>query len=271
MPSNRQPRGAWALVSLVALAAACARPAPPAFPSGPGLPFPEFASAYAQATASCARVNTLTASMALSGKAGRTKLRGRVDAGFAAPARVRLEGVAPFGRPVFILTASGDSGTLILPRDDRVLTGAPPAAIVEALAGVALTPDMLRRAVSGCGLSGDEPSGGQRHGDDLAAIAVGSGRAYLRRVGDTWQMAGAARDALTVSYAEYANGRPSTVRLVSETSGRAAADLTLRLSQIENNTPLDAKVFEAEVPQGSVPLTLEELRRAGPLGVPQKP
>ena len=43
--------------------------------------------------------------MALSGKAADTKLRGRIDAGFAAPSRARLEGVAPFGRPVFVLTA----------------------------------------------------------------------------------------------------------------------------------------------------------------------
>jgi hypothetical protein len=35
---------------------------------------------------------------------------------------------------------------------------------------------------------------------------------------------------------------------------------------VETNVPLDASVFQVEVPPGFAPLTLEELRRAGPLG-----
>jgi len=64
------------------------------------------------------------------------KLRGRIDAGFAAPDRARLEGVPPFGKKVFILVANEGKGTLVLPRDERVLRDAPPDQIVEALAGV---------------------------------------------------------------------------------------------------------------------------------------
>lgn len=271
MRAKRDARSAWPILGLLTLTAACATPKPPSFPSGPGAPFPDFASAYAQATDSCSRITTLTASMALSGKAGRTKLRGRIDGGFAAPARVRLEGIAPFGRPVFILTATGDKGTLVLPRDERVLADAPPEAIVEALAGVALTPDALRRVVSGCGLASGDPTRGELHGTDVASIGVGEGSAYLRRAGDAWQMAGAARDTLTVSYSDYTNGRPSTVRLVSQSGDRVAADLTLRLSQVEINTPLDAKVFAPDIPERAAPLTLDDLRSAGPLGAPKEP
>ena len=57
---------------------------------------------------------------------------------------MRLEGRAPFGRPVFILTSEQDRAVLTLPRDGRVLTGATAAAIVEALAGVPLDADALR-------------------------------------------------------------------------------------------------------------------------------
>ena len=43
----------------------------------------------------------------------------------------------------------------------------------------------------------------------------------------------------------------------------AATDLTLRLSQVEINVPLEAEVFEVEVPgRCATPLTLEELRCA---------
>jgi hypothetical protein len=46
----------------------------------------------------------------------------------------------------------------------------------------------------------------------------------------------------------------------------AAADLTIRVSQREANVPLENAVFSVDVPKDAVPLTLEELRRAGPLG-----
>ena len=45
-----------------------------------------------------------------------------------------------------------------------------------------------------------------------------------------------------------------------------ATDLTLRLSQVDINVPLDADVFQVDVPTDATPLTLDELRRAGPLG-----
>jgi len=263
-PATRRTAGACLVAACVA--AACAAPRAPSFPTAGGTPFADFAPAYRQATASCAAVSTFTASMALSGKAADTKLRGRIDAGFAAPSRARLEGVAPFGRPVFVLTADDTHGTLVLQRDERVLADAPPDQIVGALAGVPLGPDALRRAVSGCGLSPGEPAGGRQFAGDLVAIALADGTAFLHGGDGAWQMTGATRGPLTVAYADYANGRPSTIRLRAESGGRVSADLTLRLSQVEINTPLDAKVFQAEIPPRAVPLTLEELRRAGPLG-----
>jgi hypothetical protein len=264
-------RTAGTCLVLLCVAAGCATPRPPAFPTTGGAPFAEFASAYQQAIASCAGITTFTASMGLSGNAADTKLRGRIDAGFAAPAKARLEGVAPFGRPVFVLTADGSRGTLVLQRDERVLADAPPDQIVEALAGVRLGPDALRRAVSGCGLSSGDPAGGQLHANDLASVALPDSTAFLRQRDGPWEMAGATRGPLTVAYSDYANGRPSTIRLRSESGGRASADLTLRLSQVEINTPLDAKVFQPEIPPRAVPLTLEELRNAGPLGAPKQP
>ena len=56
---------------------------------------------------------------------------------------MRLEAVAPFGKPAFMLRRAARSATLVLPRDERVLRGAAPAAIVEALTGVALGPAEL--------------------------------------------------------------------------------------------------------------------------------
>ena len=120
--------------------------------------------------------------MAMSGKAGTMKLRGRVDAGFEAPARARLEGIAPFGKPVFVLVADGGRGTLVLPREDRVLRDAPPEQIVEALAGV---PARARGAADGSQRLRPRGRGRRRDGrtfpNGWTAVTLPDGTDYLRR------------------------------------------------------------------------------------------
>jgi hypothetical protein len=253
-----------AIVGIV-LVAACA-PKPPSLPSGTGTPFPDYLSAYQQATSSCRGLKTLSASMALSGKVGTTKLRGRIDAGFEAPGRARLEGLAPFGKPVFILVADADRATLVLPREDRVLRDAPPDEIVEALAGIRLSPDVLRTVISGCGLGLPPPDDGRAFANGWVSVSAADDVTYLRRRADTWEVAAATRGSLTVTYGDDPAGRPTTVRLRAQSPGGVSADLTLQLSDVDRNTPLDSRVFIPELPEHPVPMTLEELRRAGPLG-----
>jgi hypothetical protein len=254
-------RRSLAAAGLLACVAACGPPARPSLPSGTGTPFDGYTTAYEQAVQECAAVQAITAELSLSGRAGTTKLRGRINAGLAAPADIVLEGLAPFGKPVFILIGRGGAATLHLPRDNRVLTGATPSAIVEALAGVALDPAQLRAAVGGCGLEKVVPSSGRAYGDDWVAIEAGGSTVYLRRIEGRWRVAGALRDGVTVQYADFKSGRPATVFVKT-----SVADLALRLSQVEINVPLDPRVFDLEIPRDAVPLTLEELRRSGPLG-----
>jgi outer membrane lipoprotein-sorting protein len=261
--------GLCLLLSVLCLVAACA-PKPPSLPTGSGSPFPDYQKAYEQATSSCRPIKTMTVSLAMSGKAGTMKLRGRIDAGFEAPARARLEGRAPFGKPAFILVADGTRGTLVLPREDRVLQDAPPDRIVEALAGVLLGPDALRTVVSGCGLTVADPVAGRAFANGWTAVSLADGTAYLRKNADKWELAAATSGPLTVTYADYAASRPSTIRLRAE-SQNANADLTLRLSDVEINTTLHPKTFQVDLPERPVPLTLDELRRAGPLGGGHEP
>ena len=263
-PGRRRVVRGSVVAAMAALAAlsGCA-PKVPSLPTGAASPFPDYAAAYTGATASCRGIRTYTAVMALSGKAGSTKLRGRVEAGFAAPGRLRLEGIAPFGRPVFILTADGARGTLVLPREEQVLRDAGVDRIVEALAGVPLDADALRTVVSGCGLQGDDgPTGGRVYSDGAAAVLFAGGTDYLR----AGALVASSRGPVTVFYGDVANGRPSTARLRVERDGRATADLTLRLSQVEINTTIDPNAFTPNLPAHPVAITLEELRRAGPLG-----
>ena len=57
----------------------------------------------------------MTATLALSGRAGEQRLGGRVDAGFTDEGQARLEGRAPFGRPVFVLVAPSVSRATLTP------------------------------------------------------------------------------------------------------------------------------------------------------------
>lgn len=254
-------RRSHAAAALLALAAACGPPARPSLPSGAGTPFPDFSTAYEQAVQECSAVQAITAELSLSGRAGSTKLRGRINAGLAAPADIVLEGLALMGKPVFILTGRGGKAMLFLPRDNRILPSAEPSAIVEALAGVALDPAQLRSVLAGCGLERIAPAGGRGYGNDWAAIESDAGTAYLRRIEGVWRVAAAVRDGVTVQYGDFKAGRPG--RVFVKTS---VADLSLRISQVETNVPLDPRVFDLEIPKDAVPLTLEELRRSGPLG-----
>jgi hypothetical protein len=119
---------------LCALSVSACAPSPPSFPSGSGAPFAGFEAAYAEAVAECRSAHSVLAELGLSGRAGRDKLRGRINAGIAAPRDIRLEGVA-FGRPIFILAGHDGQATLLLTREDRVVRNEPPAAIVQAWRG----------------------------------------------------------------------------------------------------------------------------------------
>ena len=260
---------AGAVLSLLIFSASCAAPRV-TLPSGSGTPFPAFTSAYEAATSDCRAVRTMSASLSLSGRAGSTKLSARIDGGFAESGRLRLEGYPRVnfgGKPFFVLVARGPDATLVLTRDGRVLRGAAPSAIIEALAGIALEPDELRALVSGCALGAGRPADGRSFQHGWAGIEAAGTTVFLRQIEGQWRVAGARRGPLTIEYSNFVGGRPSTLHLqTTSAQGVAPADLTLRVSQVEINTPLDNAVFYADVPPNAVPLTLEELRRAGPLG-----
>lgn len=261
------PRGRPLLTLLVcgvALSLPACAPRRPHLPTGVATPFPAAASAYEAAIGACRTTGTIHATLGLSGRAGAQSLRGQVDAGFDVPDRVRLEMRAPFGRPVFILAAAGPRATLYLPREDRVLRDAPTVDIVEALVGLRLDAAELRAVVSGCGFGVADPAGGRAYPDGWVAVDTAGSTTYLREMDGRWRVVAASRPPLSVHYAAFTPARPMTVRL--RAPGPFRADVTVRLSDVDVDIPLAADVFEVTVPPGAEPLTLDELRRAGPLG-----
>lgn len=237
-----------------------------ALPSDPGAPFPDFNQVHTQVSGACASVRTLTTELGLSGRAGEQRLRGRVVAGFARPDSMRLEGVAPFGAPAFILVAQGRMATLVLPRDSRVLRGSRAEEILGALTGVSLAPADLQAILSGCVTPMPRAAAGRLHQNGWASIDLeGGATLYLQRQGDAWQVRAARRAGWQIEYPAWQGMFPQAVRLQSDAQA-AGVDLTATISQLETNVDLDASAFTVNVPPGTSDITLDELRDAGPLG-----
>jgi hypothetical protein len=260
---------AAACVGLVLLAAALPACAPRRLqlPSGDGEPFPAYADAFREATAGCRDVRTISAELGISGRAGGQKLRGRATAGIAAPASIRLEGTAPFGPPVFVLAADGARATLLLPRDNRVASGESPAAILDALVGLHLDPADLLSILAGCVVPDPQAVAGRGFSGNWARIDLADGASlYLQRDGgQRWSVRAGARRALRVEYEGDGPGLPTAVRVTVAGSG-AASDIRLAMSQVDVNGVLGPEVFRVKVPPDAQPISLDELRQAGPMG-----
>jgi len=234
-------------------------------PTDPGVPFNDFAQVHEQLTAACRGVRTLTAELSLAGRAGSERLRGRVVAGFERPASMRLEGVAPFGPPAFILAARGNMAILLLPRDDRVLKGERAEEMLGALTGVALAPADLQAVLTGCVTSDPKPTSGRPHENGWASIELeGGARVFLQQQNGGWQVRAARRDGWQIDYPAWQGRFPQSVRLRSDRPA-ADVDLTATLSRVEANIDIEPAAFTVNVPPTARSLTLDELRTAGPL------
>ena len=108
-----------ALATVTLALSACAARLPPR-PIGVPASDPAAIVAFSHATAGCRGFRSLTGELSLSGRASGERIRGRVIAGLQAGGSLRLEGLAPFGPPVFILAGRAETATLLLPREHRV-------------------------------------------------------------------------------------------------------------------------------------------------------
>ena len=235
-----------------------------ALPTDSGSPFPDFASIHAQLSAACQGVRTLSAELSLAGRAGAERLRGRVHAGFVRPDAMRLEGVAPFGPPAFILASRDRMATLLLPREPAVLRGQPPEQILGALVGVTLAPADVLAIITGCVVPSPLPTSGRLHEKGWASIAIGDAELFLQRTRD-WEIRAARRNGWQIEYTDWHGQQfPPAVRLVS--NGQSVnVDVTATITQVQANVDLDAAAFPVDVPKDARPITLDQLRDAGPL------
>ena len=86
---------------------------------------------------------------------------------------------------------------------------------------------------------------------------------YLTRVNGAWQPRAAKRQNWDVQYSAWQGDFPRAVVLRSMAG--LDVELSATVSQLEANVPLEPSAFTVTVPTGTMPLTLAELREAGPL------
>ncbi len=186
---------------------------------------------------------------------------------------MRLEALAPGGGPFFIMVGEPQRARLLLVRDRRLVDADAPGALLDALVGIALGPDDLRAMLSGCLAASLDPASARAYGDEWIRVDLaGDGLVYLRRAGAGWVVAAGTYRGLDVQYGDLTGAVPARVRIrtAQDSSAEGAAphvDLTAEVTQVEINGDLPAdRLLTINVPPGTTPMTLDELRRSGPLG-----
>jgi hypothetical protein len=148
-----------------------------------GEPSLEAESLAVTARVACSAVTSFAAEVAVTGRISGDRVRGRLLVGMASGGRVRLEALAPFGQPVFVLVATGNTATLLLPRQRQLLSDAPAHELLESLTGMRVDGADLFALLTGCVVPAARVSTGLRLPGEWWAAELDDGRAtaYVRR------------------------------------------------------------------------------------------
>ena len=246
---------------LLIVAVACAPKVRLALPPGDGQPVADLASVERTAQASCRAPAAATADLRLSGRIDGERVRGTLQVGVSKDA-LRMEGLAPFGAPVFILAASPQRAVLLLPRESAVARGDSPADLLDAVVGVALTPADLLAIVSGCGLADWKVRGGATFDQAWTRVDLeGDRRLWVRQLASGAPVILAAEDARwRVEYTRVDSGWPSAIRLVQRAPGPVRTDAVFAVDSPEALADLPDGALNVDVPADARQVSLADLR-----------
>lgn len=265
-------RVALALLTLLAVSACAPRTARVALPGGAGAPLdPAVVQSLSDAmTGPCRDVRALTADLRIAGRVDGEKVRGTLQVGVADDA-VRMEGVPPFGAPVFVLAGRAASATLLFSRDHAYVPDAPVAALTEAIVGVALTPRDLLALLGGCGVPAAEAQAGWAYGGGWVKLDLAGGlSAWLTtpsadaRVGATLRVA--ETGDWRVDYEPRQAGAPLRGALHRKTG--AATDLSFVVEAPEFLPALPEAALDVVIPSDARAIPIERLRAQRALAEP---
>jgi hypothetical protein len=251
------------LALAVAVAGCAPRMASVALPDGTGTPLESAAvqAAAAAMAAPCHGLQALTADLRIAGRVDGEKVRGTLQVGVDASA-IRIEGVPPFGAPVFVLAGQAEAATLLLVRERAYVDNAPVTALTDALVGVALSPSDLLTLLAGCGVSTDAPLHGVGFGAEWVRLDLPDGvRAWLSTAGSgnapTLRVVETA--AWRVDYEAQPTGQ--AVRGTLRRVGAGGTTLTFTVEAPERLAALPTGALEVTIPREARRVSLDDLRR----------
>jgi len=259
MPESRQMFRRVLIGALICGAAAnCTRGLFVA-PAGPGTPAPEAASAWDQASRGCRDARSFTAALQASGRVAGTRLWPiAIQAAVTKDQSIYLSASAS-GTSLFVLAGTGNRATLWLRREQRVVTAAP-GEIMAAIIGVALSPDQLLAALTGCGTRSTDMTRATRH-DNLLSIETPDARVHLESKASVWKTRAADTGAFIVEFGWASGPLPADLWIWSAPNRQPAASLHLAVSDGEVNGTIPAGVFQMPAAAATAtPITLDELR-----------
>ena len=190
--------------------------------------------------------------------------RTRARAAVKRPGFLRLEGMAPFGAPAFILIAKPDDATLLLPRERQVVRDASASDLLSALSGLSLEPGDVHALLTGCVVQNGVSLSARTYGDDWIAIDLSGGATvYSRRSGINPVISMGTVGDLVVKYSEHVRGLPRKLR-VQTVSPISLTDLTIELTQVNVNTVINPEAFDVSVPPTFSPVAFADFQRQSP-------
>lgn len=228
-------------------------------PTAAALPFPEAIDIWNDLTAPCRSVTSARAELRVSGRIAGQRVPGLTTGLAVGSDRLAIDSRLS-GRRVFSL--AGDLPQVVLLRhlDNRVARG-PAVELVDALVGVPLAPARLLAILSGCVAPEATVTEAERLGA-FARLRTPDSTIYLAQRDSRWRLVAAEFGDVVADYRRVEDGWPREVEL------RRNPDVTLllRVIEFERNPPLPSAVFQLQVPASFVEMSLDELRRDGPLG-----
>lgn len=250
------------VAAVIAGVAGCAPTVRLALPTGNGTPLADVAAAEQVARGSCQAHAAVTADLRLSGRIDGEKVRGTLQVGVTEDA-MRLEGLAPFGAPVFILAARPGQAVLLLPRESAVARSTSAPELLDAVVGVAMTPADLLAIVSGCGVAEWTVRGGATFGDTWTRLDLGEHRTiWLQKTSSgTPVLMAAADQRWQIEYTRTGPAWPTAIRLRGIASGGAPrTDAVFAVDAPEALAALPDGALDIDVPPGARDVALADLR-----------
>ena len=254
---------------LVLFTASCAGRASFVVPRGAGVQVPEAATTWSAVVTACRSTTSYRSEFALTGRIGDRRIRGlasaRLFTALAANGSIGLE-ASVSGQLLFRLGGTTDEATLLLRDQNRVVT-ARPNEILEALIGVPVEPQRLLAIVTGCVTMTESIDRAVRH-NDVLEVVTSDASVYLTAAGTGWHVRAARFANIAVDYFAFERGLPRDLRIATTGTTGPAVTLDLRVQAIQTNASLDPTLFRVTIPEGATPISIEELRRVGPLADP---